>query len=122
MATGGGGATGVIGRGITIRGNLSGSEDLVIEGRVEGTVALKNHLTIEGTGSIMADVDVQNLTVNGEVQGNIAASESVLVSGTAKVIGNIRAPRVIIEDGARFKGGIEMEFELPEGVVPKGRR
>jgi cytoskeletal protein CcmA (bactofilin family) len=45
-----------------------------------------------------------------------------VVSGTAKVVGNIRAPRVIIEDGARFKGGIEMEFELPEGVAPKGRR
>jgi len=120
MATGG--ATGVIGRGITIRGNLSGSEDLVIEGRVEGTVTLKNHLTIEGTGVVVADVDAQNLTINGEVNGNIGASEAVVVSGTAKVVGNIKAPRVIIEDGARFKGGIEMEFELPEGIGPKGRR
>lgn len=119
MATGG---TGVIGRGITIRGNLSGSEDLIIEGRVEGTVSLKNHLTIESTGVVVADVDAANLTINGEVSGNIGASETVLVSGTAKVVGNIRAPRVIIEDGARFKGGIEMEFDLPEGVSPKGRR
>ena len=114
--------SGVIGRGITIRGNLSGNEDLVIEGRVEGTIALKNHLLIEGTGIVVADVDVSNLTVNGEVQGNIGASESVVVSGTAKVLGNIRAPRVIIEDGARFKGGIEMDFELPEGVAPRARR
>ena len=113
---------GVIGRGITIRGNLSGQEDLIIEGRVEGTISLKNHLTIEGTGIVVADVDVHNLTVNGEVNGNIGASESVVVSGSAKVVGNIRAPRVIIEDGARFKGGIEMEFELPAGVAPKGRR
>ncbi|MBI2896993.1 MAG: polymer-forming cytoskeletal protein [Deltaproteobacteria bacterium] len=119
MATGG---TGVIGRGITIRGNLSGSEDLIIEGRVEGTVSLKNHLTIESTGVVVADVDAANLTVNGEVNGNIGASECVIVSGSAKVVGNIRAPRVIIEDGARFKGGIDMEFDLPEGVSPKGRR
>lgn len=115
-------ATGVIGRGITIRGNLTGNEDLVVEGRLEGTVSLKNHLTIEGSGVVVADLDAQNLTINGEVSGNISASESVLVSGTAKIVGNIRAPRVIIEDGARFKGGIDMEFDLPEGVAPRGRR
>ncbi len=106
----------VIGSGITIRGNLSGSEPLVIEGKVEGSITLKNHLTIESGGSVVAETEVENLTVNGEMQGNIAASEAVAVSSSAKVIGNIKAPRVIIDDGARFKGSIEMDFELPPDI------
>ncbi len=106
----------VIGSGIIIRGSLSGSEPLIIEGRVEGTIALQNHLTIEDGGVVIADVEVENLTVNGEIQGNISASEMVSVNATAKILGNIMAPRVIIEDGARFKGSVEMDFDLPEGV------
>lgn len=106
----------IIGKGITVRGNLSGSEDLVIEGRVEGTIALKNHLTIESTGTVMADIETENLTINGEMQGNIVAGESVAINANAKVVGNVKAPRVIIEDGARFRGSVDMEVELPEGV------
>lgn len=115
MASSGGGV-GVIGRGITIRGSLTGQEPLVVEGRIEGNVGLRNHLTVEATGVVVADVEVDNLTVLGEVHGNVQAGEAVSVSASAKVVGNIRAPRVIIEDGARFKGGIEMDFELPEGL------
>ena len=107
---------GVIGRGITIRGNLSGSEPLVIEGVVEGTVALENHLTVESTGRLVADLEVERLTVNGEVDGNIAAAEVVAIRAGARVVGNVQAPKVIIDDGAVFKGSIEMEFDLPEGV------
>jgi cytoskeletal protein CcmA (bactofilin family) len=112
----------IIGKGITVRGNLSGSEDLVIEGRVEGTVSLKNHLTIESTGTVMADIETENLTINGEMQGNIAATESVSINANAKVVGNVRAPRVIIEDGARFKGSVDMDVDLPEGVAARGGR
>jgi len=106
----------VIGGGITIRGSLSGSEPLIIEGKVEGTVSLQNHMTVEEGGVVIADVEVENLTVNGEIQGNISAAEMVSVNSTAKVVGNINAPRVIIEDGARFKGSVEMDFELPEDL------
>jgi len=107
----------VIGRAITIRGNLSGGEDLLVEGRIEGTVTLKNHLSIEGTGVVEADIDVQDLTVRGEMKGDITAAQSVSVMANARVMGNIRAPRVIIEDGARFRGHIDMDVELPEGVI-----
>lgn len=107
---------GVIGRGITIRGNLSGSEPLVIEGVVEGTVTLENHLNVEATGRVVADVEVETLTVNGEVDGNINAQQMVSIRAGARVVGNIQAPRVVVDDGAVFKGSIEMEFELPEGV------
>jgi cytoskeletal protein CcmA (bactofilin family) len=112
----------VIGKNIQIRGKLSGAEDLVVEGRIEGTVALKNHLTIEQTGVVEADVDVRDLTVHGEMRGDIAAVGSVSVSNAAKVVGNIRAPRIILEDGARFKGSIEMDVELPDNVKPRRER
>jgi cytoskeletal protein CcmA (bactofilin family) len=106
----------VIGKNITIRGNVSGGEDLVVEGRIEGTVTLGNHLTVEGAGVVEADVDVEDLTVHGSVRGEIKASHCVSINTDAKVVGNIRAPRVIIEDGARFKGHIEMEVALPAGL------
>ena len=108
--------TGIIGKGIIIRGNLTGGGDLVIEGRVEGQIALKNHLTIEGTGRVQADIRAEELTINGEASGNIDASSRVAISASAKVSGDIKAPRVVIEDGARFKGRIEMDVELPPGV------
>lgn len=121
---GGGGETSqcVIGKNIQIRGKLSGSEDLVVEGRIEGTVALKNHLTIEQTGVVDADVEVKDLTVHGEMRGDITSDGTVSVSNAAKVIGNIRAPRIILEDGARFKGSIEMDVDLPGGVEKKSKR
>jgi cytoskeletal protein CcmA (bactofilin family) len=108
----------VIGKAITIRGNLSGGEDLLVEGRIEGSITLKNHLSIEESGTVEADVEVQNLTVKGQMKGDITAMESVSVTASAKVVSNIRAPRVIIEDGARFRGRIEMDVELPQGLVP----
>src|SRR5882672_5610506 len=90
----------IIGRGITIRGNLSGAGDLVIEGQVEGQIALKNHLTIETTGKVQADIRAEELTINGEASGNIDAGSRVAINASAKVAGDIKAPRVIIEDGA----------------------
>jgi cytoskeletal protein CcmA (bactofilin family) len=109
-------STGVIGKGIEIRGNLSGAGDLVIEGRVEGEISLKNTLTIEESGEVQADVELESIVVNGKMNGNIAASDRVSISSTAKVVGDIKAPRVVIEDGARFKGSIEMDVKLPEGL------
>jgi cytoskeletal protein CcmA (bactofilin family) len=106
----------IIGSNITIRGNLSGAEDLIVEGRVEGTIKLSNHLTVEASGVVEADLDVEDLTINGVVHGDIQASRSVAISTGAKVEGNIRAPRIIIEDGARFRGRVEMDVDIPEDV------
>jgi cytoskeletal protein CcmA (bactofilin family) len=106
----------VIGQGIVINGRLTGDEDLIVEGRIEGTITLNNHLMVEKTGSLIADVHVVELTVRGEVRGNIHASELVSILTDATVIGDITSPRVIIEDGARFKGNIEMEVPLPAGA------
>jgi cytoskeletal protein CcmA (bactofilin family) len=106
----------IIGKHIVIRGNLSGAEDLIVEGRVEGTIKLSNHLTVEAPGVVEADLDVEDLTVNGTVQGDIQASRSISIANGARVEGNIRAPRIIIEDGARFRGRVEMDVELPGDI------
>lgn len=106
----------VIGNAITIRGNLSGSEDLVVEGRIEGTVALSSHLTVDAAGSVEADVDVDSLTVHGALLGDIRSARVVSISAGARVLGNVTAGSVVIEDGAHFKGRIEMDFDLPDGV------
>ena len=107
---------GIIGKGIIIKGNLSGGADLVIEGRVEGSISLRKHLTIEATGRVQADIRAEELTINGEASGNIDASARVSINASAKVAGDIKAPRVIIEDGAVFNGSIEMDVQLPDDI------
>ena len=108
--------TNIIGKGITIRGSLSGGGDLVIEGRVEGQIALKNHLTIESSGIVEADIRADELTINGTASGNIDAMAKVAINNSAKVAGDVKAPRVVIEDGAVFNGTIEMEVKLPDDI------
>jgi cytoskeletal protein CcmA (bactofilin family) len=106
----------LIGSKITIRGQVSGNQDLVVEGRIEGRVSLENRLTVEESGSIEADLEVVDASFKGEVKGDVTASRSMVLHPTARVIGNIRAPRLVIEEGARFSGSVEMEVELPAGV------
>jgi cytoskeletal protein CcmA (bactofilin family) len=106
----------VIGRGITIKGNLSGAEELVIEGAVEGHITLKNHLTIKETGRITADIATESILVQGQFSGNIECNDLVSLSAEAMVVADIKAPRVVLEDGARFKGRIEMDVDLPPGL------
>jgi cytoskeletal protein CcmA (bactofilin family) len=107
----------VIARGIQIKGNLSGSEDLVVEGSVEGHISLKNQLTVMDTGEITADISVQSLEVQGKVSGQIDASEMVSLTSASNVVADIRAPRVVIEDGARFRGRVEMDVDLPADLL-----
>ena len=106
----------IIGAGIQIRGNLNGAEDLIVEGSVEGHVVLKNHLTVLESGQITADIATQSLEVHGKVSGNIEADDLVSLSSASNVVADIRAPRVVIEDGARFKGRIEMDVDLPSDI------
>jgi cytoskeletal protein CcmA (bactofilin family) len=104
----GGGA--VIGESIRIEGEIRGDEDLLIEGEVDGRVNLeKNSVTIGKSGRVKADVHGRNITVDGKVQGNLFADEQVVVRESGEVRGNITAPRVSLEDGAKFKGAIDME-------------
>jgi cytoskeletal protein CcmA (bactofilin family) len=106
----------IIGKGITIRGSLTGAGDLVVEGRVEGQVNLKNQLTIETSGIVEADIRADELIINGTAAGNIDASTKVSINASAKVNGDIKATRVVIEDGAVFNGSIEMDVKLPDDL------
>jgi cytoskeletal protein CcmA (bactofilin family) len=98
-----------IGPSITIRGDISGDEDLVVLGNVEGTIDLKDqNVTIGQGGRVKADVVGNTVTVEGEVDGNLRGEEQVILRGSSRVEGNVAAPRVTLEDGAVFKGSIDM--------------
>jgi cytoskeletal protein CcmA (bactofilin family) len=102
----------VIGPSIHIEGNLHGEEDLVIEGEVKGTVELKHHaLTIGARGKVTANVFANTIIVDGYMYGDLCAAERVTIRKSAQVQGNISSPRVSLEDGASFKGSIEMDPE-----------
>lgn len=99
-----------IGKSVIIKGELSGSEDLTIEGHVEGKIELKQHvLTIGPNGRIRAEIFAKAVVVLGEVIGNIGASEKVAIRDNGGVEGDITAPKVAIAEGARFRGGIDMQ-------------
>ena len=103
-------ATATVGPSIFIKGDLSGDEDLVIEGRVEGKIDLKQHnVTIGKNGRVHADVFGNTVVVEGEVDGNLFALQQAILRQSGAVRGNITAPRVMLEDGSRFRGSIDME-------------
>jgi len=104
----------VIGPEIAVRGNLVGEEDLVVEGRLEGTVSLSGHLVVAESGQVEADLEVESIEVHGQVHGDISASRSITIEKGARVAGNVKAPRVIINDGAHFDGAVDMDVDLPE--------
>jgi cytoskeletal protein CcmA (bactofilin family) len=99
----------LIGPSIEIKGNLSGGEDLLIEGRVEGKIELPQYsITIGTNGRIKADIRGRSLIVMGEVEGNLYGAEQIVLRQSSTVTGNLVAPRVSLEDGANFKGSIDM--------------
>jgi cytoskeletal protein CcmA (bactofilin family) len=101
-----------IGQSLFIKGEVSGSEDLTVEGRVEGRIDLKDHnLTIGQNGRVTAEIHAKNITIVGEVTGNVVADERVDLTDTAKLLGDIRAPRISVSDGAKFKGSVDMVQE-----------
>jgi len=99
-----------IGKSVVIKGELNGSEDLTIEGHVEGTIQLREHvLTIGPNGRIKAQVFCKSVIVLGEVNGNITASDKVDIRDNGSVEGDLISPRIAIAEGAHFKGSIDMQ-------------
>jgi cytoskeletal protein CcmA (bactofilin family) len=106
----------VIGKAVKIVGEIYSSEDLLIEGFVQGTVeALNQNLTVGLNGTLHANVQVRQLDVQGNVQGNVDACERVDIRKGASLVGNIRAARINLEDGAYFKGSVDIV--TPEAAV-----
>jgi cytoskeletal protein CcmA (bactofilin family) len=99
-----------IGKSVVIKGELNGSEDLTIEGHVEGKIELRDHvLTIGPNGRIKAEVFAKSVIVLGEVTGNVTASEKVDIRDNGSVDGDIVSPRVAIAEGAHFRGSVDMQ-------------
>ncbi len=108
----------IIGANTVVNGNLEGDEDLTIEGRVEGTINLSRTVTIEINGVVHANINVRNAVISGILVGNVEAEDSVHVTEEGRVMGDIRAPRVILVDGASFRGSIDMgDFDVERADV-----
>jgi cytoskeletal protein CcmA (bactofilin family) len=108
-----------IGKSVVIKGELNGSEDLTIEGHVEGTIQLRDHvLTIGPNGRIKAQVFAKSVIVLGEVTGNVTASDKVDIRDNGSVDGDIISPRVAIAEGAHFRGSVDMQRK-PGQTAPK---
>ena len=103
-----------IGKSIQIKGDLTGNEDLVIEGKVEGRIDLPNNqLTIGGEGEVKADLQAKSVVVVGHVTGNVQATERIEVQATGIVDGDVKAPRLIVQEGAVLNGSVEMGGAKP---------
>ncbi len=104
--------TAVIGPKIRVKGELVGEEDLLIQGQVEGTIDLKdNNLTVGEQGVIKANVLAKTITIEGDVEGDIFGQERISILASSNVKGNVVADRVTLEDGAKFRGSIDMDVE-----------
>ncbi len=100
----------LIGPSIVVKGDILGDEDVLVEGQVEGKIELKqNSITIGTSGKVKADLHGRIVTVEGRVDGNVFAREQAVVRPSGTVHGNIASPRVVLEDGAKFKGSIDMD-------------
>ena len=105
----------IIGPSIRIKGTLSGKEDLIIQGRVEGKIDLKkNNITVGKSGRIKGDIYGKVISIEGEVRGNLVGEERIVLRQSGRVRGDMRAPRINLEEGAKFNGNIDMDSESGE--------
>ena len=100
----------ILGNTVAIKGEISGNEDLVINGQIEGSVTLGGYVvTVGPEGRVTADVFASEVEVEGAIEGDIVAEEKITIRAEGKVIGNIKAPRVVLEEGCQFKGSVAMD-------------
>jgi cytoskeletal protein CcmA (bactofilin family) len=116
-------AVGVIGKGIRIKGVVRGKEDLVVEGEVDGSITLpEHHLTLERPSRTTAEVRARNATIRGRHRGNAEALDKIEITSEAVMIGDLRSPRLVIREGAKFRGTVDMEVPLPPGLEAGEKR
>src|SRR5579872_2527644 len=116
------GGVAILGKSVILKGQIYGREDVTIDGEVEGTVELQEHrLTVGPNGKVVATIKAREIVVLGTVHGNIETREKIEIRKEAKVVGDIRTARIVIEDGAFFKGSIDIvRAEAPKpAAVPK---
>jgi cytoskeletal protein CcmA (bactofilin family) len=112
--------TTAIGPTIVIKGKLKSDEDLIVHGRIEAELSSSKALFVENSGIIKANVSVKSAKISGVVVGNITAEERIEIAPDGRVVGDLKAPRIIISDGAAFRGRIDMQsFEEAREAGPK---
>lgn len=108
-----------IGAGLKIRGEISGNADLTFDGEVNGKIrVMGGQVTVGPTGKIQADIDARDIVIDGSVQGNLKADAKLRLGSTSRVEGALTAPSIAIDDGARFRGKVEVTRSKPAGVAP----
>ena len=108
-----------IGKSISIKGDLTGNEDMVIEGKVEGKVDLPNNqLTVGANGSVLAEISAKSVVVIGRVAGNVTGTERVEIQGTGILEGDVSAPRLVVAEGAVVNGAIKMSKKTGAAEAP----
>jgi cytoskeletal protein CcmA (bactofilin family) len=113
------GGNAVLGKSVIVKGQIFSREDLTIDGEVEGTVELQEHrLTVGPNGKVIATIKAREICIIGSVTGNIEASDKIDIRKDAKLVGDIRTARIVIEDGAYFKGNIDI-IRTPVAAAPK---
>lgn len=99
----------IIGKGMIIKGSIYSKQDLVLNGQIDGDLSLENcRLTIGATGRVIADAKARDVDVHGHLTGNVVASEKISIRAGGSLVGDIRAAGIVIEDGAHFKGGVDI--------------
>jgi len=111
----------VLGNTVTIKGEITGSEDLVINGHVEGSVSLGGYIvTIGSEGRVIADLYASEVEVEGSVDGDIVAEDKITIRAEGIVSGNIKAPRIVLEEGCQFKGSVAMDSDSSRDSYSSG--
>jgi cytoskeletal protein CcmA (bactofilin family) len=110
-----------IGGGTRVRGRVTGEGNLVVEGRVEGEISVRDDLTIDPGASVVSDIDANAVVVAGSLEGNVNASGTVTVRAGARVRGDLKGTEVTLEEGAEFAGRLDCEFTLPEELEGASR-
>lgn len=112
--------TAAFGKTMKVRGEIYCEEELYLDGEIEGTLEVRNRLTIGPNGKIKANVKVKELVVSGSIQGDVEASDRIAIKKGASIVGDVKTAGIVIEDGAYFKGGIDIL--RPEDKKPEPRK
>jgi len=112
----------IIGKTVTVKGEILGSEQLVVEGTVEGRISIETTVLIREGGLVKADVDANNINIAGGVVGNIVVKDKIEIVSGGYVLGDIRTPRLIVNDGASVKGTIDMDVKPADNYSPDSRK
>lgn len=117
--------TAAVGKTMRLRGDMSSDEELYMDGEIEGTLEVRHRLTIGPNGKVKANIKAKELVVRGSIQGNVEATERIMIMNGASIVGDVKTAGIVIEDGAFFKGGIDIlrpEIKKPEptsSTLPK---